>query len=224
MTKLSKTVWIGRVAPQLWLHSTTALISAGFYYPANGLIVEQKRGSLLIDTGYRPEQTETLLQWANRTLAAPVSVAFVTHFHDDRTGGIPALKQRGIRALARPLTCELARAHGFPVPEAIPNFDRGAYRFTPECELYFPGPGHTKDNVLAWFGAQRVLFGGCFLKSITSKSLGNLADANIPAWTASLHRVRERYPDPAIAIPGHGTIAPDALATTERLLAEAQAR
>jgi glyoxylase-like metal-dependent hydrolase (beta-lactamase superfamily II) len=100
MTRLNKTVWVNRLAPQWWLYSATDLIAEGVYYPANGVILEQKGGSLLIDTGYRPDQAETLLEWSKRNLAAPISLAVATHFHRDRTGGIPALEKHGIRTLA----------------------------------------------------------------------------------------------------------------------------
>jgi metallo-beta-lactamase class B len=224
MTRLAKTVWIGRLAPQLWLHSTTELIAGGYYYPANGVILELKGASLLIDTGYRPDQAQTLLQWSKQNLAEPISLAFVTHFHKDRTGGIPALEKHGIRTLAHPLTCDLARANGLPVPRPIRNFDRNEHRLATGCELYFPGAGHTKDNVVVWFRRQQALFGGCLLKSITSNGLGNLTDANVPEWVSSLNRVRERYPNPMIVVPGHGTIAGDAIGTTLRLISDTQTR
>ena len=51
-------------------------------------------------------------------------------------------------------------------------------------------------NYVAWLPQQRVLFRGCFLKSVTSDDLGNLADANA---SCSRSRVRSgvRSPDGA---------------------------
>jgi metallo-beta-lactamase class B len=224
MTRLSKTVWVGRLAPQIWLHTTTDLIAGVGYYPANGLILEQRDGSLLIDTGYRPEQAETLIEWSREHLDAPISNAVVTHFHNDRTGGIPALERHGIRALAHPMTCDLTRANGLPVPEPIRGFDQNVHHLSPDCELFFPGAGHTRDNIVVWFRPQRVLFGGCFLKSGTSVSLGNLADADVAAWGYSITRMHQRYDNPEIAVPGHGTVAGDPIGTTLRLVSETQSR
>jgi glyoxylase-like metal-dependent hydrolase (beta-lactamase superfamily II) len=224
MTRLDKTVWVSALAPRLWLHTTTNAISEGFYYPANGVIYERKSGSVLIDAGYRPDQAETLLEWSKRNLASPISLAFATHFHNDRVGGIPALERHGIPTVAHPLTSELARLKGLPVPQPIRDFKKRQHRLTDGCELCFPGAGHTRDNCVVWFPHQRVLFGGCFLKSVTSDDLGNLADSVLRDWTSSIHLVREAYPNPRIVVPGHGTIAGDSIGTTSRLITEAQPR
>ena len=82
------------------------------------------------------------------------------------------------------------------------------------CELFFPGAGHTRDNIVVWLPRQRTLFGGCFLKSVTSRGLGNLQDADVGAWGPSLRRVQARYARASRIVPGHGSIAGDALAWT----------
>lgn len=218
MTRIAPTVWVRQLAPGLWLHTTTALIAGGVYYPANGLILERPGGSLLIDTTYSPEQAETLLAWSGRALAAPIRTAIATHFHNDRTGGIDGLRRHGVETLARPLTCDLARAHGLPTPGPIEAFTGASHRLDGGGELFFPGAGHTRDNVTAWFPGQKVLFGGCFVKSVTSHNLGNIADAVVGDWAASARRAQARYPGARVVVPGHGTIAGDPLARTLALL------
>ena len=220
MTRIGETVWVARIAPQLWLHTTTAVIQGGYVFPANGLIVERPKGSLLIDTGYAPDQAELLLQWSNINLASPISSAIATHFHRDRTGGIDSLRARRIRTLASPLTCTLAREHALPVPDPIKKFGDAPYKLGADCELFFPGAGHTRDNIVAWLPKHQILFGGCFLKSTTSDDLGNVADADIPDWPASVRRAHAQYPLAKMAIPGHGAIAGDTVAQTLALLAK----
>jgi glyoxylase-like metal-dependent hydrolase (beta-lactamase superfamily II) len=219
MKRIDQTVWVSRLSPGLWLHTTTAIIAEGeaVYFPANGLILEREGGSLLIDTGYLPEHAAALLKWSKQMLRHPITQAVATHFHRDRTGGIPALEAAGIPTVAHPLTRELSRSHGTPVPTAAADFVQDAAQ-AGECELFFPGAGHTRDNIVAWLPHHRVLFGGCFLKSVTSADLGNLADAVVPAWADSVRRVRTRYPTPRITVPGHGTIHGDATAQTLGLL------
>ncbi len=63
-----------------------------------------------------------------------------------------------------------------------------------------------------------MLYGGCFLKAETSKDLGNLADADLGEWKTSVQRVKDRYRNPKLVIPGHGAIAGDALAHTAALI------
>jgi metallo-beta-lactamase class B len=220
MKRIGQTVWVSRLAPDLWLHTTTAIIAEGHsvYFPANGLIVESDRGSLLVDTGYSPEHADVLLKWAKRFLRRPITQAVATHFHRDRTGGFPALQAAGIPIVAHPLTCELARSRGTAVPTAAADFVHDTARLSGECELFFPGAGHTRDNIVVWLPRQRVLFGGCFLKSVTSPDLGNLADAVVADWAGSAQRVRARYPASKITVPGHGTISGDPVGHTLALL------
>ena len=218
MTRINQSVWVAKIAPNLWLHTTTGMMS-GFVFPANGLILERSNGSLLIDTGYTPDQAETLLRWSQKNLASAISLAVATHFHNDRSGGIEGLRNHGVRTLAYPLTRKLASERQMPVPEPIHDFGTGPYHLNDDCELFFPGAGHTRDNVVAWFGHEQVLFGGCLLKSKTSGGLGNVADAVIPDWAATVRNVQEHYPVPKITIPGHGTISGDPTAWTLSLLA-----
>ncbi|HEY8696576.1 MAG TPA: subclass B1 metallo-beta-lactamase [Rhizomicrobium sp.] len=220
MARLGESVWVARIAPRLWLHTTTAVIPGGVVFPANGLVLESGNGSILIDTGYLPEQAALLLAWSKTALIAPIVRAVATHFHNDRTGGIDGLKALGVPTFASPLTCRLAAEHGLPVPEPLKDFGGAPYRFAEDCELFFPGAGHTRDNIVAWFAEQRVLFGGCLLKSTTSGGLGNVADSVVADWPASIRAMQRRYPSPALTIPGHGTIAGDPVAWTLVLLAK----
>ncbi|HEY4939910.1 MAG TPA: subclass B1 metallo-beta-lactamase [Rhizomicrobium sp.] len=222
MRRIGQTVWVAKIAPRLWLHSTTGVL-AGYVFPANGLIVERAAGSLLIDTGYAPDQAELLLQWSEQNLASPIALAVATHFHNDRTGGIEGLKKHGIRTLAYPLTCQLAREHQMPVPEPITDFAAAPHALNGDCELFFPGAGHTRDNIVAWLPFQEVLFGGCLLKSVTSGGLGNVADSVVSDWAATVRNVQKHYPSPKFTIPGHGTIQDDPANWTIALLAKATA-
>jgi metallo-beta-lactamase class B len=219
MKRIGRTVWVTEIAPQVWLHTTTARISGDYIFPANGLIIERPTGSLIIDTGYLPERAEILLQWSKTTLSAPITSALATHFHNDRTGGIDGLKKHGVRTLAYPLTCQLAVEHQLPVPEPIKDFRTNRFKLDDSCELFFPGAGHRRDNVVVWIARQRVLFGGCLLKSVSSDSLGNINDAVVAEWSDSIRRMQAQYPIPSTTIPGHGTIADDPASQTLALLA-----
>jgi metallo-beta-lactamase class B len=79
--------------------------------------------------------------------------------------------QCGIRTLANPRTCVLARAHGMPIPDAIEGFPAAPAALDAAIQIGFQGAGHTSGNVVCWLPDQRVLFGGCLLKSITSQDL-----------------------------------------------------
>jgi metallo-beta-lactamase class B len=217
MTRLAPSVWVTTIAPGVWLYTTTALLAPGLVFPSNGLLIEDGHQSILIDPGTHPDQARVLLHWA-QGMGRPVCLAVSTHFHSDRTGGIPAVREAGIRAVASPLTCALARRSGQPVPAPIDGFTDGALSIRPGLELFFPGAGHTRDNIVAWLTGPRVLFGGCLLKSSTNADLGYVADAVIADWPGSVRRVRDRYQAAAFVIPGHGTIRGDAIGRTLSLL------
>lgn len=221
MQRIAPTVWVAELATGVWLHTTTGLINGGYYYPANGLVVERTDGSLLIDTGYEGAQAEALLDWSKQKLKAPITKAVATHFHSDRTGGIYGLAHRGVPTFAHPLTYELATIHQSPEPKPLRDFRSETYALAPDVELFFPGAGHTWDNVTVWLPESRVLFGGCFLKSETSRDLGNLADADLSAWSISLERLSNRYTQRKFMIPGHGSIAGHPIARTRDLLQSA---
>lgn len=221
MQRLSATVWIGQIAPGLWVHTTTAIIPGGYYYPANGLIVETQDSAILIDTGYEPEQTHVLLDWADRTLANPVAMAVGTHFHNDSIGGVAALEARELPLVISVLTQEQARSRDLLLPTRLLSPDQMPESLQADCQLYYPGGGHTIDNIVAWLPRQKTLFGGCLLKSETSKSLGNLTDAVVGEYKASVERLSATFPGTEIAVPGHGTLRGNAIARTLTLI-EAQ--
>ena len=71
-------------------------------------------------------------------------------------------------------------------------------------ELSFLGGGHTIDNIVAWIPAMKILFGGCLVKSLNARNLGNTKEADLMSYPATLKKVREKYSEAKIVIPGHG--------------------
>jgi metallo-beta-lactamase class B len=215
MQRIDDTLWLGRLTPHVWIHTTTSFLSGVGYYPANGAIVSDGKTALLIDTGWDRGYARRILDaWAARDLP-PVAKALVTHFHSDRTGGLDELRARGIPAYGNPLTIGLALDSGLLAPRPLHAVQKHAVTLE-SVEVFYPGEGHTIDNIVAWIPADRVLFGGCLVKATTAEDLGNVADANVGAYPATLNRVITRY-NPRVVIPGHGTIAGDSLTHTLRL-------
>jgi hypothetical protein len=68
---------------------------------------------------------------------------------------------------------------------------------------YYPGPGHASDNIVIWFETERVLYGWCLVKSVDDNSLGNLSDANVPAYPKTIRNVINKCKRPRYIIPGH---------------------
>jgi glyoxylase-like metal-dependent hydrolase (beta-lactamase superfamily II) len=67
-------------------------------------------------------------------------------------------------------------------------------------------PGHAPDNIVVWFPDQRILFGGCLIKSASADGLGFTGDADLATWPEAVRRVAARY-HPTLVVPGHGPLA-----------------
>lgn len=211
--RIAWNAWMGQVSPNVWLHTTTHLVDGLGYYPANGAIVVHGGEALLIDTGWNDADAQIILDGWKRLGGAPITRALATHFHRDRVGGIGTLTKRGIPVFGNPLTIGLALDAGLPAPRPLHDVEKHAVRFG-GAEVYYPGAGHTLDNVVAWIPSDGILFGGCLVKATTEPDLGNVADGDVPAYPKTLTRVGHTYPKARHVIPGHGTIRGDALAHT----------
>jgi metallo-beta-lactamase class B len=217
--ELADDLQVRKLGAGSWLHTSVKELPAVGRVPSNGLVIIGREGALLVDTPWTPEQTRRLLAWLQEAQGTSVRDAIITHFHEDRLGGVSALPA-GVRIHALAATVELAGRHGNSFsatelqPETALELAGGA------VETFFPGAGHAPDNIVVWLPAQRLLFGGCFVKAAASGELGNIADADIPSWRGSVQRVIERYPTATVVIPGHGAPGGQELLVHTRELVE----
>jgi len=188
----------------IWRHVTYSVLEDKTRFPANGLIVVYMDRAVLIDTPWTPEQTAVLLDWVAKVLKARVTDVVVSHAHADRLGGLPEVHRRGIRSIGLDKTRELALAAGIEAPAKVFSDLARIKAGRRPLELFYPGPGHTVDNIVAWIADEGVLFGGCLVKAADAGTLGNIAEADLSAWPASLANLRSSYPQARIIVPGHG--------------------
>ena len=218
--RIAADVTVRKLAPGLWLHVTHSPDGI----PANGVLLETPDGgSVLFDSGWNDAHAIALADWARDTLRRPVRRAVYTHSHSDRSGGHRALAARGIPASTLALTAALVSREipGVQAPDSVPGLTAGRVRDAAGFELLFPGHGHTPDNIVVYFPAQRVLHGGCMIKADTATTMGNVADADVRSWPRAVARVRAAYPEVRLVVPGHGAVGgPAALPWTERLVTE----
>ena len=195
VVELSAGVTMRRLRGDTWIH-----ITRKGELTANGLLLIRETSSMLIDTGWNAAQTKAILAWARDEQFRPVREAIVTHSHDDRMGGIRALMEEGIEVTAVSATAEQARRRMLPEPT---DLFEGFRRMGP-VELFYPGAGHTPDNIVVYIKEQGILFAGCLIRSGGAEELGNLEDAYVEAWYHAIPKVKQRYPNPKIIVPGHG--------------------
>ncbi|PSL48373.1 metallo-beta-lactamase class B [Chitinophaga niastensis] len=176
---------------------------ANTIFPANGLYVVTDSGIVIIDTPWSEAQTQQLIDTLTQQYHQKIVLAIATHFHDDRTIGLDVFKKNGIKTYTSKLTADLCKAGGYKQPEF--TFDKDT-TFTVgklRIQTYYPGEGHTKDNLLIWFPKDQILYGGCFIKSLEAKTIGFTGDSNLAQWPASLHNVATRFKHTRYIIPGH---------------------
>lgn len=158
---------------------------------------------LLVDTAWTDDQTAQILNWIKQEINLPVALAVVTHAHQDKMGGMDALHAAGIATYANALSNQLAlqeglvaaqhsltfAANGWVEPATAPNFG--------PLKVFYPGPGHTSDNITVGIDGTDIAFGGCLIKDSKAKSLGNLGDADTEHYAASARAFGAAFPRPA---------------------------
>lgn len=199
------TVTLRRLSNGLWLHTSTRSLDEWGTVPSHGLVVEHEDGPLLLDTAWGAAATTELLAQIERELGKRPQVAIVTDFHDDRAGGVEALTAAGVEVWSSAGVIAALEAASAPTPEhAFEQLPWSGTIAGVDIDVYFPGAGHTSENLTVWLPAQRVLLGGCLLRDLDSRSLGNLADADLDAWVPTLQALKTRYPNVETIVPSHG--------------------
>jgi len=175
-------------------------------FPSNGLIVETGDGLLLIDTAWNDEQTAEIAQWAEDTRGSRIARLIVTHAHADKMGGVAALHERGVQTYASARTNAAAAGRDLvPTRETLDLDDHDLTSFADGAvEVFYPGAGHTEDNIVVYVRDAKILFGGCLVRPGNSSSLGNTADADVDHWDQAVENVRERYGTAEVVVPSHG--------------------
>ena len=173
--------------------------------PANGLYVVTTDGVIMIDSPWDTTQYQPLLDSIRARHSKNVTLCIATHFHEDRTGGLEYYRQQGIKTYTTKQTDEFSKKRGMKRAQFLINRDTtftvGQYSF----QTYYPGHGHTSDNIVIWFEKEKILYGGCLIKSTEDTSLGNLADADVKAYATTLKNVKQKCKNPTHIIPGHNS-------------------
>ena len=175
----------------------------GSQVPANGMYLVTDNGVVLFDTPWDTTQFQPLLDSIKLRHNKTVTMCFATHWHSDKTAGLEYYRQQGIKTYTTTLTDELSKKNNKKRAEFLMTkdtvFQAGQYSF----ETYYPGQGHTEDNIIIWFNKEKILYGGCLIKGADDKNLGYLDDGNITTYAATLKRVQKKCKNPTFIIIAH---------------------
>jgi metallo-beta-lactamase class B len=171
--------------------------------PANGMYLTTNQGVVMFDTPWDSTQFQPLLDSIKVRHSQPVIMAFATHWHSDKTAGLEYYRQLGIKTYTTKLTDQLSAKNNMKRAEFLMEkdtiFNVGRYSF----ETYFPGQGHTEDNIVIWFKKEKILFGGCLIKGADAENLGFLGDGNTKEYETTLKNVKRKFKKPKHIIIAH---------------------
>lgn len=195
-----------KLAEGVWLHTSWYTYPNGARFPSNGLAIEENGGLTLVDTAWGELRTVELVELLRERTGLEPLRAIVTHYHNDRAAGADYLESIGVEVFAHPLTQRLSIGAGAPVVDRVVEqiAEPGEARELGTLELFYPGPAHTRDNIVVWLPDRRILFGGCAVRALATSSAGNLTDADLENWPDAIRSVATRYPEVERVIPGHG--------------------
>jgi metallo-beta-lactamase class B len=201
---IDKDIQLVHLQDSIFVHVTWHHLDNFGRFPSNGLIVIKNGQALMIDTPMDNDKTERLTTYLKNSMSVDLVKLIIGHFHDDCLGGLGYLQDIGVESIANAMTISKCKDIGLPIP-SIPFTDSLTFDFNGEqIECRFFGAGHSFDNITVWIPGKKTLFGGCLIKSIDSKELGNISDAVIDVWSSTVKKVINQYHDIKIVIPGHG--------------------
>lgn len=160
-------------------------------------------GAVMFDSPWDTTQFQPLLDSIKAKHSKAVVICIATHSHKDKTAGLEFLKERGVKTFTTRHTDEISKVKGEKRAEFLMEkdtvFSVGQYKF----QTYYGGQGHTADNIVIWFDKEKILYGGCLVKSVEAKDLGNLEEANVSEWPATIKNIQARFKNSKFIIPGH---------------------
>jgi len=203
--EISPDLSVKQLTRRVWLYTATATLEGvANPVPANGLILTSGYSAMLVNTCWNDEQVNALADWVSEKFEGKIELAVPTHAHQDCAGGLGAAKALGAETWALHKTTVKLYDLGGAVPQKSFQGEKLLFCGDLEVELYYPGAGHTDDNIVVWIPEEKVLFGGCLLRPHEAADLGNVADADLKAYPDTLEEVEDRYKDADIVVPGHG--------------------
>ncbi len=171
----------------------------------NGLIIRDGYEVAVFDTPTDDHSSQELIRWVQEVLKCKIVAIVPTHFHSDCLGGLSAFHAAGIPSIANEKTIELASQNQMMVPQKGFSNKSSLLVGGKEVQLRFFGEGHTRDNVVAYFPAEQVLFGGCLIKELQATK-GFLGDANVSAWSETVAKIQSAFSQVKHVVPGHGAV------------------
>jgi len=201
----SENLRISKISAHVYLHTSYLQTQDFGKVPCNGMVVVDKKEAIVFDTPANKESTTELIRFFTSQMAVKIKGVVATHFHADCVAGLDEFHKHHIPSYAENRTIRNLKTANSQIDIPEHGFDKSLELQAGNEKVYavYFGEGHTKDNVIGYFEKEKIMFGGCLIKEMGAGK-GNLEDANVKAWSATVRKVKQKYPQTNIVIPGHG--------------------
>lgn len=201
----SESLLIRKISAHVYEHTSYLNTESFGKVACNGMVVIQGGEAVVFDTPANEESSRELIRYLTEKASATITAVVATHFHSDCVGGLKAFHDRQIPSYGSNLTIKLLQEKQDQSMLPRIGFDHFLELKAGNKAVYveFFGQGHTKDNVIGYFPEDKVIFGGCLIKEVGAGK-GNLEDANLQAWPQTVLKIKQKYQNAEVVIPGHG--------------------
>src|SRR5690606_27491635 len=190
----SETLTIRQISEHVYEHTSYLSTQDFGNVPCNGIIVFNGTDAIVVDTPADATSSKELLTKLDE-MELQVKAVIATHFHADCIAGLKQFHAQNIPSYANTRTIvKLDELNSETMPQN--GFDNDLELELGSQKVYakYFGEGHTKDNIVCYCSAEKVLFGGCLIKEMDADK-GNLEDANSQQWPATVSKIKDEYPE-----------------------------
>jgi metallo-beta-lactamase class B len=203
-THVSKDLFLIKLSPHVYVHTSYSFSQNWGKIASNGILVVEGNNAILFDTPMEDTVSLALFDWIENTQRFQLTGFVPNHWHDDCTAGLDLLHEKRVATYGHSKTNTSLFEHEQPMVSTTFTDSLNIMLGHLKIVLYYPGEGHSSDNIVTWIPADKLLFGGCMVKAMEATELGNIADANLNAWPVTISRLQDKFESARIVIPGHG--------------------
>ena len=203
MRQLGEDIQLIQLTENTYIHRSYKVFDDYGRVASNGLVYIVDSMCIIFDTPVTLKTTTYLLDYLQENKGLTIQAVVANHFHEDCIAGLDSVHARGIPSYGSKQTIKLALLDNVTAPQHKFGKRKTFKIGKQKAQVYYPGAAHTIDNNVAYIPSEKILFGGCMLKSYGA-SKGNIAHADTEAWPKTIAKVKKKFAEAEIFIPGHG--------------------
>ncbi len=201
--KVSEDLQLIKINEHSYIHVSEIYLENGKKFLSNGFVYINDTEAYVFDTPANDKATIALIDWLQNNQKVTIKGVIFNHFHRDCIEGMDIFKSHDIPCIASTKTASFMEMDKSDAPDRTFENNLELKLGNKTIINTFFGEAHTRDNIISYFPEEQLIFGGCMIKSLNARK-GNLADANVLVWSKTVSKIKEKYPNVQVVIPGHG--------------------